>query len=488
VKEWSIMADRTNPASKAEFEALLNAQFSSYRKGFNPGAKMPGTVLRIGATQVAIDVNAKREGMIDIAEFRDADGKVALKPGDVVDAIFVGQRDGAFVFTTKAGGGGACASNSTIAEAFASGLTLEGTVQSEINGGYEVQIAGQRAFCPYSQISLFKQEGAVYVGQKLLFQVAEYDPENRNVIVSRRAVLEKEREAQREALQASIEPGQVRTGKVSRLTEFGVFVDLGGMDGLIPLKELAWQRDVKPEDLVKPGDTVQVLVRETDWERGRISLSLRGAQGDPWDDVAARYPAGSALHGKVTRIERFGAFVEIVPGVEGLIPIGKLGGGRRLMSAREVVSEGQEMDLKVESVDRERRRISLSPIDERVQALKPGELGVGAEVEGIVEGIKDFGVFVRLSEKQTGLLHISETDLPKGGNPASKLERAFPPSSKIKVVIKSIEGERLSLTTPAKWLLSQGRDEDDGAALLEQHRPSGKGLGSMGDVFANLKL
>ena len=146
------------------------------------------------------------------------------------------------------------------------------------------------------------------------------------------------------------------------------------------------------------------------------------------------------------------------------------------------------MVLKVESVDRERRRISLSPIDERVQALKPGELGVGAEVEGIVEGIKDFGVFVRLSEKQTGLLHISETDLPKGGSPSAKLERAFPPSSKIKVVVKSIEGERLSLTTPARWLISQGRDEDDGAALLEQHRPSGKGLGSMGDVFANLKL
>ena len=483
------MSDRTNRASTAEFEALLNAQFSSYRKGFNPGAKMPGTVLRIGATQVAIDVNAKREGMIDIAEFRDADGQVAVKPGDVIDVIFVGQRDGAFVFTTRAGGGGAIgATNRTLAEAFAAELALEGTVQSEINGGYEVQIAGQRAFCPFSQISLFKQEGAVYVGQKFLFQVTEYDPENRNVVVSRRTLLEKEREAQREALQASIEPGQVRTGRVSRLTEFGVFVDLGGIDGLIPLKELAWQRDVKPEDLVKPGDTVQVLVRETDWERGRISLSLRGAQADPWDDVVTRYPVGSALHGKIVRIERFGAFVEITPGVEGLIPIGKLGGGRRIMSAREVVSEGQELDLKVESVDRERRRISLSPIDERVQALKPGELSVGAEVEGIVEGIKDFGVFVRLSEKQTGLLHISETDLPRGGSPAAKLERAFPPSSKIKVVVKSIEGERLSLTTPAKWGAIQGRNEDDGAALLQQHRPSAKGLGSLGDALANLKL
>ncbi len=481
------MADRTTRASTSEFEALLNAQFSSYRKGFNPGARMPGTVLRISATQVAIDVNAKREGMMDIAEFRNAEGQVTVKPGDVLDVIFVGQKDGAFVFTTISGKS-AGASNSTIAEAYASGLNLEGTVQSEINGGYEVQVAGQRAFCPYSQISLFKQEGAVYVGQKFLFQVMEYDPENRNLLVSRRLVLEKEREAQREALQASIEPGQIRTGKVSRLTEFGVFVDLGGIDGLIPLKELAWQRDVKPEDLVKPGDTVQVQVRETDWERGRISLSLRGAQTDPWDLVVDRYPAGSALRGKVTRIERFGAFVEITPGVEGLIPIGKLGGGRRLMSAREVVSEGQEMDLKVESVDRERRRISLAPIDERIQALKPGELTVGSEAEGIIEGIKDFGVFVRLSEKQTGLLHISETELPKGWSPAAKLERAFPPSTKIKVIVKSIEGERLSLTLPAKWLAAQGKQDDDSSALLAQHRPSGKGLGSLGDAFASLKL
>lgn len=481
------MPERTPRASKAEFEAMLNTQLQSYRKGFNPGASLSGVVLRVGDTHVAIDVSAKREGLIDVAELRDATGAVTVKPGDVIQATFIGQADGAFLFTTKTGGtiGGV---NRTLSEAYAAGQPLEGVVQAEINGGYEVKIAGHRAFCPYSQINLFRQEGAVYVGQKFAFRVTEYDPENQNVIVSRRAVLEQEREAMREALQASIEPGQVRTGVVSRLTEFGVFVDLGGIDGLVPLKELAWQRDVKPEDLVKPGDTVQVLVRETDWERGRVSLSLRGAQEDPWDAVVARYPVGSALHGQVTRIERFGAFVQIVPGVEGLIPIGKLGSGRRLMSAREVVSEGQEMDLKVESVDRERRRISLSPIDNRVQALKPGELAPGVEVDGIVEGIKDFGVFVRLSEKQTGLLHISETDLPKGGNPASKLERAFPPGGTIHLVVKSIEGDRISLTIPARWRARLGDGEEDPGARIEEPRKLGGNLGSLGDVFAGLKL
>jgi small subunit ribosomal protein S1 len=281
----------------------------------------------------------------------------------------------------------------------------------------------------------------------------------------------------------------VRTGTVSRLTEFGIFVDLGGLDGLIPLKELSWQRDVKPEDVAKPGDRVEVLVRETDWERNRVSLSLRGAQGDPWDDVVARHGVGSVLHGKVTRLERFGAFVEIVPGVEGLIPISRLGGGRRIVSAREVVSEGQEIDVQIDSVDAERRRISLKPVDHRVAALKPGELAVGAEVEGLVEGIKEFGVFVRLSEKQTGLLHISETDLPKGGSPAARLERAFPPGGKIRVVVKSLEGERVSLTLPSRWQQQAGGDgADDASRYLSQSRPVGSALGSLGDAFSNLNL
>jgi len=477
-----------NRASKADFEAMLNSQFASYRKGFDPGARVRATVMRIGATHVALDVQAKREGLVDIAEFRDDEGNVTLKPGDVVDAIFVGMQDGGFAFTTRRDGTGASAVNRSLADAHAGGLTLEGLVQSEVNGGYEVQIAGQRAFCPYSQISLFKQEGAVYVGQKFPFMVMEYDPENRNIVVSRRMVLEKAREAQRETLQAEIAPGQVRTGTVSRLTEFGVFVDLGGIDGLVPLKELSWQRDIKPEDVVKPGDTVQVQVRETDWERGRISLSLRAAQGDPWMDVAAKYPVGSTLRGKITRIEHFGAFVELAPGVEGLIPISRLGNGRRIMNPKEVVSEGQELDLQVESVDSERHRISLKPLDARVQALKPGELAPGTEVEGIVEGIKEFGVFVRLSEKQTGLLHISETDLTKGGSPIAKLERAFTPGSSIKLVVKSIEGERISLTLPAKWAASQNDAASDTSSYLADQKKSSKSLGTLGDLFGNLKL
>jgi small subunit ribosomal protein S1 len=281
----------------------------------------------------------------------------------------------------------------------------------------------------------------------------------------------------------------VATGTVTRIVEFGVFVDLGGAEGLIPLKEIAWARDVKPEDVVKPGDKVDVQIKDLDWDRNRISLSLRGAQGDPWDGAAARFPQGSTFTGKITKIEKFGAFAQIVPGVEGLIPIGKLGGGRRLMSAREAVTEGQELLLQVDSIDFERRRFSLKPVDERVKALKPGELTEGAKVEGIVESIQPFGIFVRLSEEKTGLLHISETDTPKGGNPAAKLERAFPPASKIEVVVKSVEGDRISLTLPAKWeTRGSGDAENNDVSTWLSNNKAGGSFGSLGDAFSKLNL
>jgi small subunit ribosomal protein S1 len=478
-------------ASMADFESLLNAQLGKYRSGFNPGDRVRGTVTNITGAHVILDVNAKREGLVPTSDMTRGDGSLRCAVGDTVDVIFAGMQDGAFLFS------GSIASkpviDRTLADAYAQQMPVEGLVEKEINGGYEVKVAGRRGFCPFSQISLFRQEGAEYIGNKFLFLVTEYGEDERgeNVILSRRELLEKEREAKRQELVEELYVGMVATGKVTRMVEFGVFVDLGGVEGLIPLKEIAWARDVKPEDVVRVGDTVDVQIKDLDWERDRISLSLRGAQGDPWNDAVAAFPQGTTFVGKITKLERFGAFAQLVPGVEGLIPISKLGGGRRIMSAREAVSEGQELLLKVESVDLERRRFSLSPVDERIKALTPGELAEGAKVEGIVESIQAFGVFVRLSEDKTGLLHISETDTPKGGNPAAKLERQFPPSSKIEVVVKSIEGDRISLTLPAKWEAhGKGEDDEEGdvSKWLSANKGTSSGFGSLGDAFSNLKL
>lgn len=475
--------------SMADFESLLDAQLSHYRKGFNPGDRVRGTVSNINNQYVTLDVNAKREGLVSLADMTREDGTLRCAVGDSVEVIFAGMQGGAFMFS--GGLGAKQVVDHTLIDAFERQLPVEGRVEKEISGGYEVTVAGKRAFCPFSQINLFRQEGAEYVGHTFNFLISEYgeDERGQNVIVSRRALLEKEREAQRQELVEDLYVGMIATGTVTRIMEFGVFVDLGGAEGLIPLKEIAWTRDVKPEDVVKPGDKVDVLIKELDWDRDRISLSLRGAQGDPWNDAVARFQQGTTFVGKITKLERFGAFAELIPGVEGLIPISKLGHGRRLMSAREAVSEGQELLLKVESVDLEKRRFSLSPVDERVQTLQPGELAEGAKVEGIVESIQPFGLFVRLSEDKTGLLHISETEIPKGGNPVAKLERQFPPSSKIEVVVKSVEGDRISLTLPARWEKRGGDDSEtnDVSSWLADNKNGGE-LGSLGDAFSNLKL
>ncbi|MEI7899111.1 MAG: S1 RNA-binding domain-containing protein [bacterium] len=474
--------------SMADFESLLSAQLSQYRKGFNPGDRVRGTVSNITSQYVTLDVNAKREGLVPLADMTNEDGLLRCKIGDAVEVIFAGMLNGAFLFSGSVGAKQVI--DRSLADAYERQMPVEGLVEKEINGGYEVTVAGKRAFCPFSQISLFRQEGAEYIGHTFNFLVSEYgeDARGTNVIVSRRTLLEKEREAQRQDLIEDLHVGMVATGTVTRIVEFGVFVDLGGVEGLIPLKEIAWGRDVKPEDVVKTGDKVDVQIKDLDWDRNRISLSLRSAQGDPWDDAVARFTQGTVFTGTITKLEKFGAFAQLIPGVEGLIPIGKLGGGRRLMSAREVVTEGQELLLQVESVDVERRRFSLKPVDERIKALKPGELAEGVKVDGIVESIQPFGIFVRLSETKTGMLHISETDIPKGGNPVAKLERQFPPSSKIEVVVKSIEGDRIALTLPSRWETRGGDDEGSDVSSWLASNKGGGTLGSLGDAFSKLQL
>lgn len=348
--------NKKNSSGMSEFEALLNEQFSSFRKGFNPGERVSATVISINSSYVVLDVKAKNEGLVPRAEFTDEAGELTVKPGDTVSVVFVAADGGAFIFAAK---DTTVSVDRSVAQAFEAQLPIDGKVQSEINGGYEVTVGATRAFCPYSQISLFRQEGAEYIGRTFQFLIQEYDPEEGNLVVSRRALLEKERDREREELKASLEAGTTRKGRVTRITDFGFFVDLGGAEGLVPMKELSWQRNVKPEDVVKSGETVEVLVREIDWERNRISLSLRATQADPFEAFANSCTPGEEFHGKVTHLEPFGAFVEIVPGVEGLVSTGALGRGRPIARPSQVVSEGQEIDVKVDSIDVDRHRVSL---------------------------------------------------------------------------------------------------------------------------------
>ena len=353
----------------ADFEALLNAQFESFRKGFDPGERVRARIAAITPTNVILDVNAKKEGILPLTSLEK--GTEGLKAGDSIDVVFVGLVDGALVFATGAADATGGADRSVL-QAFEAKLPIDGKVQSEVNGGYEVMVGKTRGFCPYSQIALHREEGAYYIGKTFAFLVEEYDPEEKNLIVSRRALLERQAAERREALKATLVEGETRTGKVTRIADFGFFVDLGGAEGLVPLRELSWDRGVKPADIAKPGDEVEVLVRTIDWEANRISLSLRALQANPMDAFIAAAQVGAQMTGKITRIEQFGAFVQLEPGVEGLLPTGAIARGRRIGHPSQLVSVGQSVEVRIDSIEPDRKRISLRlvPTAEEIAAAE----------------------------------------------------------------------------------------------------------------------
>lgn len=353
----------------ADFEALLNAQFESFRKGFDPGERVRARIAAITPTNVILDVNAKKEGILPLTSLEK--GAEGLKAGDSIDVVFVGLVDGALVFATGAADATGGADRSVL-QAFEAKLPIDGKVQSEVNGGYEVMVGKTRGFCPYSQIALHREEGASYIGKTFAFLVEEYDPEEKNLVVSRRALLERQAAERREALKATLVEGETRTGKVTRIADFGFFVDLGGAEGLVPLRELSWDRGVKPADIAKPGDEVEVLVRTIDWEANRISLSLRALQANPMDAFIAAAQVGAQMTGKITRIEQFGAFVQLEPGVEGLLPTGAIARGRRIGHPSQLVSVGQSVEVRIDSIEPDRKRISLRlvPTAEEIAAAE----------------------------------------------------------------------------------------------------------------------
>ena len=354
----------------AGFAAMLDSQFKTYRKGFNPGDCVKAKVRSVGRGYAVLDVNAKNEGLLPLETVTDEHGNVELSAGDTIEVAFVRMDGGALIFAPAAKSVPA-APDAALSDAFARALPVEGRVGKEVKGGWEVDVSGKRGFCPYSQMDVRRRDDASRTGETLLFLVTEYSTDDRgeNIVLSRRALLEREAAEKRAALMESIEEGQTVNGTVTRLADFGLFVDIGGMEGLVPLRELSRITGVKPGEVAKPGDTVTVRVLSTDWERNRISLSIKECQPDPWDDAVARFPAGTEFTGKVRRIMPFGAFVGIVPGVDGLVPVGRLGSGRHLASPAEVLSVGQEIAVRVEGIDQERRRISLRPVQE------PGKAG-----------------------------------------------------------------------------------------------------------------
>lgn len=326
-----------------------------------PGQKVEAKVLKISGDWVFIDTGRKGEGVLDKKELLDKEGNLTVAEGDTVTAYFLSAGNNELRYTTKISGGGPAAS-AQLEEAWKSGIPVEGSVEKEIKGGYEVKVAGMRAFCPFSQMSLRRTDNpAEFVGKQLSFRISEFGERGRNIIVSHRAILEEERRARKEALRETLKKGETVRGTVSSIRDFGAFVDIGGIEALIPVSEIAWGRVASVEERLSVGQEVEAVVKSVDWEKDKISLSLKETLADPWQQAAALFPEGSYHTGTVVRLAPFGAFVSLSENIDGLIHISKLGQGKRINHPRDAVTEGETIEVKVEAVDSAARKISLAP-------------------------------------------------------------------------------------------------------------------------------
>jgi len=435
--------EHTRENDEEDFASLFEATTSSKERPVQKDNKIEGTVVSIGEEWVFVDIGAKSEGSIARDELLNENRELTVEVGDPLTAYVVSTKEGEILLSVKMT---AAASEEALRDAYSSGVPVEGLVSGERKGGYSVALFGKQAFCPYSQMDI--QSGGKaedYMGKRLVFRITEYSERGRNIVLSRREILEEERLKQVAKLKQTLRPGDVITGTVQNLAQFGAFVDIGGIEGLIPMSELAWYRVGEASDVLTQGEQVTVLVTDLDWENKRISLSLKQTLEDPWDLVDQKYPEQRLAAGKVTRLMSFGAFVELEPGIEGLIHISNLGMGRRINHPKEVLSEGDEVEVRVLSVDRAARRMGLELLADRSEPVP--ELNEGDVVTGVVDSVKDYGVFVSLPGNKSGLLHVSEIGGPKAGDLRSK----FPTGSSIQVQILAIDQatNKISLSTRA---------------------------------------
>ncbi|MGB6064541.1 MAG: S1 RNA-binding domain-containing protein [Desulfomonilaceae bacterium] len=461
-----------------DFASLFEASQRSHDMRIQRDAKIEGTIISIGEEWVFVDIGGKSEGTIGRDELLDDKGELQAKIGDSVTAYVVSTREGEILLSKKMT---AAASDDAIRGAQRSGVPVEGLVTAERKGGYSVSVFGKQAFCPYSQIDL-KSAGAPsdYIGQRLTFRITEFSDRGRNLVLSRREILEEERLKTVAQLKETLRPGDEVQGTVQKLAKFGAFVDIGGIEGLIPMSELAWHRVGDAAEVLSEGESVTVRILDLNWEKNRISLSLKQTLEDPWSSVSRRYSEQTVVTGTVTKLMNFGAFVQLEPGVEGLIHISNLGMGRRINHPKEAVSEGDQVQVKVISVDPGARRIGLELVlqGSEGEGSAPPEIREGDVVTGIVDSVKEYGVFVSLAGGKTGLLHISEVGDKKMGD----LRNKFPVGSSVNVQILGIDPETQKISLSTKSLRRSEEREQFKEFAAEK---GGRSLGTLGDLLKN---
>jgi small subunit ribosomal protein S1 len=383
------------------FAEMFQETAASTKERLRPGQKIEATVVRIAKEWIFLDLGAKSEGSVAKNEFTDGEGNLTVAEGDRVQVYFLSEKKNERLFTAKVSGGAVAGH---LDEACRNGIPVEGTVTGEVKGGFDVKFSGSvRAFCPFSQMEMRRIENSEeYIGKKFAFRVTKFSEHGKNIVVSRRALLEEERAQQKEALQQSLAVGQTVKGVITSIREFGAFVDIGGIEGLIPVSEIAWGRIEDIHERLAVGQEVTVTVLKLDWDQDRYSFSLKDSLPDPWEGISGMFAEGSVVTGKVVRLTEFGAFVSLAPGIDGLVHISKLGAGRRISHPREVVQVGDALEVKIDSVDPEKKRLSLSlPMPAKAEGQEAGKAG-GRKDKGAGESENqgDFRQYIAEKKKE----------------------------------------------------------------------------------------
>jgi small subunit ribosomal protein S1 len=482
------MTDPVSPEDEDESESEDFARMleeSLQAKSFHEGDEVTGKVVALGADVAFVDVGGKGEATIEIAELTEPDGSLHVEVGDTVKAIVVSTAGGLKLSHKLARH---AATREALRDAFESGLPVEGRVEASIKGGFEIRFSGQRAFCPISQIETgYTEDPAVHLGKVYAFRIIEYKNEGKNIVVSRRALLEEEERAQAEEVRKLIIPDAVLPGRVASVRDYGAFVDLGGgIQGLLHVSEMGWSRVTDPSTVVQPGDDITVKVLHVDEEKGKISLGLKQLQTDPWTAVLSTYEMGQVRMGRVTRIADFGAFIELEPGIEALAhvstfpPTGKSDGWKAL------VPKGESVAVEILSVDVERKRMGVAVLDEgspRAEgaAGRRAEIAPGARLVGKVERHETYGVFVFLKPGATGLIPLEETGVERDGD----LKKTFPVGGDVEVLVLDVDptGRRIRLSRKGVLDAKEKQEARDYAMRQDEDEVQGGRFGSMADTL-----
>ncbi|MDH3291086.1 MAG: 30S ribosomal protein S1 [Gemmatimonadota bacterium] len=446
--------------SDAEYQQMLEL-YEGTLQSIQEGEIVKSKILRVTESHVILDVGFKSEGAVAIDEFKDL---AAVSPGDEVEVLLerLEDEEGSIVLSKKKAD--FMRVWEKIRHAYENDQPVDGTLQKKIKGGVVVDLMGVDAFLPGSQIALRRVPNIdELLGQTYQFKIIKLNKRRRNIVVSRRVILETERSHKREHLMKELEVGQVRKGVVKNITDFGAFIDLGGVDGLLHITDMSWGRVSHPSEMANLGQDIDVKVLDIDWDRERISLGLKQLQPYPWENVTERYPVGVRVQGKVVSITNYGAFVELEPGIEGLVHISEMSWTRSVRHPSKIVSIGETIEAVVLKVDPEEEKISLGmkQTEQDPWMMLPMKYPVGTRISGKVRNLTSFGAFVEIEPGIDGLIHISDMSWTKRVQHPSEIVKK---NDTVEVVILNIDPENKRISLGLKQMI-----EDPWLKIAETH-------------------